>query len=591
LRATEGKLQKLEKGTKGATKKTNLLGSAFKALGPAISVGAVVAAGKAVVELGALGAKAESLERSLSNLSGGARAAEQYIGAIQTASKGTIAEMDAMQMAITAQTLGVTENADEMGRLTEIAVTLGKAQGLTATQAVSDLTTALGRQSPMILDNLGITMKLSDAYEGYATKLGKSASQLTDAEKKQAFLNEALERGADVAEQLGGVIEDSTTKAEQGAAAWKDLRVEIGKHFSQAVGDAKGATGGLTKRMGEFLKFSRESGKSMLYFGNQLDYFNYVVTGSSFALDKWNAANSLSAGQMDDYAEMNRHAARAEQDATKAMIEHAVAAAEFAPHMKDYDDKFRGTTVAVQSTADAMRELRDTYGAVVKEAAPLEDAIAPLERLGDLEFDNQALWQLAMASGASAEALGELAVSLGIANENEVALAQAQQRAIEEFGKTGNVEAYTEAMRKLYASSAEVIGVVQGVIDRLNAMPSEKVIKIRTELSGAGVPETRGGDAGAGQTGEFRQHGGPVEAGQAYVVGEKGPELFVPASAGQIVPNAPAKPGRMGGGAMTINVNVNAPAFFDSPEAVDMLAAKMAQGIRQQRGSYGGYRA
>lgn len=33
------------------------------------------------------------------------------------------------------------------------------------------------------------------------------------------------------------------------------------------------------------------------------------------------------------------------------------------------------------------------------------------------------------------------------------------------------------------------------------------------------------------------QHGGPIRAGQLALVGEKGPELFVPRSAGQIVPN------------------------------------------------------
>jgi hypothetical protein len=35
-----------------------------------------------------------------------------------------------------------------------------------------------------------------------------------------------------------------------------------------------------------------------------------------------------------------------------------------------------------------------------------------------------------------------------------------------------------------------------------------------------------------------RAAGGPVAAGKSYLVGEKGPELFIPAAAGQIVPNA-----------------------------------------------------
>ena len=40
-----------------------------------------------------------------------------------------------------------------------------------------------------------------------------------------------------------------------------------------------------------------------------------------------------------------------------------------------------------------------------------------------------------------------------------------------------------------------------------------------------------------------RQHGGPVRAGQPYLVGEAGPEHFVPSGSGNIVPN-----GASGGG-------------------------------------------
>jgi len=43
------------------------------------------------------------------------------------------------------------------------------------------------------------------------------------------------------------------------------------------------------------------------------------------------------------------------------------------------------------------------------------------------------------------------------------------------------------------------------------------------------------GGAFAGAFG--RQHGGPVLGGMPYLVGERGPELFVPNTAGRIVPN------------------------------------------------------
>src|SRR5690625_4466539 len=46
--------------------------------------------------------------------------------------------------------------------------------------------------------------------------------------------------------------------------------------------------------------------------------------------------------------------------------------------------------------------------------------------------------------------------------------------------------------------------------------------------------------------GGARAMGGPVMSGQAYVVGERGPELFVPPSAGNIIPNHALSAGRSG---------------------------------------------
>ena len=53
-----------------------------------------------------------------------------------------------------------------------------------------------------------------------------------------------------------------------------------------------------------------------------------------------------------------------------------------------------------------------------------------------------------------------------------------------------------------------------------------------------------------------KQHGGPVSAGSPYIVGEAGPEMFVPDTSGTVVPN-----NQMGaeiGGEVTVNFNINA---------------------------------
>jgi hypothetical protein len=67
----------------------------------------------------------------------------------------------------------------------------------------------------------------------------------------------------------------------------------------------------------------------------------------------------------------------------------------------------------------------------------------------------------------------------------------------------------------------------------------------------------------------FRAEGGPVGAGSAYVVGEKGPELFVPSSSGSIVPNGAM--GSSGGGSGGVTVNYNIAAGVSRAELVPIL--------------------
>ena len=67
----------------------------------------------------------------------------------------------------------------------------------------------------------------------------------------------------------------------------------------------------------------------------------------------------------------------------------------------------------------------------------------------------------------------------------------------------------------------------------------------------------------------MRAEGGPVGAGGAYVVGEKGPELFVPHSSGSIVPNGAM--GSSGGGTGGVTVNYNIAAGVSRSELVPIL--------------------
>lgn len=55
----------------------------------------------------------------------------------------------------------------------------------------------------------------------------------------------------------------------------------------------------------------------------------------------------------------------------------------------------------------------------------------------------------------------------------------------------------------------------------------------------------------------FKAMGGPVTSGSPYVVGEKGPELFVPNSSGSIIPNSKMGSGSGGAGGTSVNITYN----------------------------------
>jgi len=122
---------------------------------------------------------------------------------LRSATKGTVSDFRLMQTANSAVLLGVAQTGDELAEMAELARRLGKAVGRDAVAAFQDLATGIGRQSRLILDNLGLQVRTQQAYEDYATILDKTVDELTDAEKKQGFLNAAMEQARIKVKRLG----------------------------------------------------------------------------------------------------------------------------------------------------------------------------------------------------------------------------------------------------------------------------------------------------------------------------------------------------------------------------------------------------
>lgn len=73
-----------------------------------------------------------------------------------------------------------------------------------------------------------------------------------------------------------------------------------------------------------------------------------------------------------------------------------------------------------------------------------------------------------------------------------------------------------------------------------------------------------------------RATGGPVSPGRGYVVGERGPELFVPTAAGRIETAAPAQ-----GRDVRVAITIAAPQGTTAPQALQRSSRQVASAVRR----------
>lgn len=222
----DGAAGKLSGGLKG-----------LSALGVIAGLGALAAgAASAATELARSAAMADQTKTAFKDLAMQAGASgDAILDALRTASRGSVADADLMLSANRAMLLGVADNVEEFGQLMSIAEARGKAMGLSTTQAFSDIVTGIGRMSPMILDNLGIVIDGEAAYASYAASVGKAASQLSDAEQKQALLNQVVASSRDIVAANNVAGENMVDQFERMDAAIQNAKVALGELFAPAV--------------------------------------------------------------------------------------------------------------------------------------------------------------------------------------------------------------------------------------------------------------------------------------------------------------------------------------------------------------------
>lgn len=174
------------------------------ALGKALLGMAVAgtAAAFAFTKLVKRGGEAINVQRAFNRIGG------QGVGAMQAlrkATQGLISDLDLMTGFNRAVTLGSAANIEQFAELSKTAITLGRALRVDAGFALESLSLGIGRQSRLILDNLGLIVSIEEANKKYAASLKITVKELTEADRREAFRTAALESARAKIEELGEV--------------------------------------------------------------------------------------------------------------------------------------------------------------------------------------------------------------------------------------------------------------------------------------------------------------------------------------------------------------------------------------------------
>ena len=235
VREIKGQMADLDRAAGEAGASALSLGGMLAGGFGAIAIGAIASTGVELTKLGAQAIRVEDGFRNLMTSIG--ETSESALGKLRAASLGTIDDTNLMLSSNRAVMLGVADSADELSRLLSAAAARGRNLGVGTEQAFNDIVTGIGRMSPLILDNLGILTGGEKAFENYAQSIGKTAEQLTDAERKQFLVNKVLSDATPLAD-------DAAAAFERMAAQQVNFRTNLGKTLA-AFGNMSGLADGI----------------------------------------------------------------------------------------------------------------------------------------------------------------------------------------------------------------------------------------------------------------------------------------------------------------------------------------------------------
>lgn len=151
---------------------------------------------------------------------------------------------------------------------------------------------------------------------------------------------------------------------------------------------------------------------------------------------------------------------------------------------------------------------------------------------------------------------------------------------VDGFSRAGNVleRGLLGAIRKGSLGFDDLKRIALTTVNEIAAQAVGTLFNSSGVSGGAGGLFNLGGIVGSILGLPGRSTGGTVSPGRGYLVGERGPELFVPTSAGRVESNA-----AIGGVPREVRVSINiaAPQGGNAPQALQRSSRQVASAVRR----------
>ncbi len=204
----------------------------------AAAVAGLGAAGGAFFKLAADAAPLQGVMVAFDGIAAAAgKSGDEMLAALRQASGGMITNRDLMLQFNKASALVSKDFAVGLPDAFDVLSKASLATGDSLDFLLQSFTLGIGRLQPLILDNLGVQVSLTEAYEAYADANGLVASELTKTEQQMALQAITIKKLNAVFGDLPGVAGSAVGQFGNLQSMMKNLKDEIGLALLPAFGD------------------------------------------------------------------------------------------------------------------------------------------------------------------------------------------------------------------------------------------------------------------------------------------------------------------------------------------------------------------